>query len=84
MAWTGRTKGSGKKSSPRRPVSRQSFTSYSPVGGGVRAEELQAALLVVLALYASLGLVNLGSEWSTVLQYWHSVVEFVAGSLFQF
>jgi hypothetical protein len=43
----------------------------------VNAEELQTALFFVLALYASVGLINLTSEWSTLLQAWPGFMEFL-------
>lgn len=43
----------------------------------VRAQELQNGLLLVLAMFASMALVNLGAELSALARHWHSFIEFL-------
>lgn len=47
----------------------------------VQARELQTALLVVLALYASVGLMNLTTEWSVLRRIWPSLMEFLVNGV---
>jgi hypothetical protein len=51
--------------------------SSSP-GNTVGAYELQNALLLVLALYASLALIDLPSQIGTVMELWGELVDFLA------
>jgi hypothetical protein len=69
--------------SSQRGVSRRASGSYGSGVGNVSAEELQMALIFVLALYASMALVNLGAEWPSLLQHWHVFVEFLADGIVQ-
>lgn len=70
------------KTYPLKPLVRTGLprtTSHSQgVGGAVTGEELQSALLLVLALYASMAVLNLRAELSALVQHWHSFVEFLA------
>ena len=50
---------------------------------GVSAEEFQAAVLLVFALYASMALLNAGPAWSTLVQDWQGFVEFLANGFFR-
>lgn len=49
--------------------------------GTVTAHDLQGALVLILCLYASLAVLNLQSEFTTLIQQWHSFIEFLAHAL---
>ena len=48
----------------------------------VTGRDLQTAVLLVLTLYGSLGLLNVKNELSGLLHGWQSVIEFLAQMLF--
>jgi hypothetical protein len=50
-------------------------------GGPVSARELQGAVLLVLALYASMALLNLGAELNALAEHWQAFVDFLATGL---
>ena len=50
--------------------------------GRVTGKELQSALLVVLALYASMAVMDLPSEFTSFVQQWQGFIEFLAASIF--
>jgi hypothetical protein len=43
--------------------------------------ELQSAILFVLALYASMALLNVGTEWTTLVRHWQTFIDFLAAHL---
>ena len=47
----------------------------------VQARDLQTALILVLALYASVGVMNLTTEWSVLLRLWAEAIDFMANGL---
>lgn len=56
-------------------------TSSPGTGAPVTAEELQTALLFVLALYASVALMNLRTESAWVIGHWQAAIELLADAL---
>ncbi len=65
-----------------RPVTHRiaSVEAY-PRGGYVTGAELQTAVLLILALYASLALLNFRNEFSNLVQHWQSFIEFLSQAL---
>lgn len=57
-------------------------SAYALRSERVTAEELQSAVLLVLALYASIALLDLRSELPVLVQHWRTFVEFLASTLF--
>jgi len=49
--------------------------------GGVNAHDLQGALLLVLALYASVAILNLGTELHALAEHWQTFLEFLLTGL---
>lgn len=47
----------------------------------VKAQELQTAVLLVLALYASVAILNLRSELAAAAQHWQLFIEFLANAI---
>jgi hypothetical protein len=66
----------------KRTLSRPASHSYVIPSANVSAAELQSALLLVLALYASTGLLNLATEFAALMEHWRTFVDFLAIGLF--
>lgn len=67
---------------PKGNVRPARLTTSSPgTGAPVTAEELQTALLFVLALYASVALMNLRTESAWVIGHWQAAIELLADAL---
>ncbi len=75
---SGRERGGRFRRARSHPVLHEAELHPSHVGAG----ELQGAFLLVLALIASLAVINLPSEWATLRQAWQSFAEFVVMSVF--
>jgi hypothetical protein len=63
----------GKPALSKRPI---------PLPGTASSQGLQNGLLLVLALYASMALLNLGSTLSAFSREWQQFLEFIVGGLF--